>query len=48
MTGDEARYRVGGGRLVEPHAGLAPAEVRERGRKIGGLAQIGEALEVVA
>src|SRR5262249_2513026 len=47
-VGKEARERVGGGALVDPHAVLSPAQVLERVRESGRLAQIGEGLEANA
>ena len=48
VAGDEARQCVGGGALVDPHAVLSLAQILERARESGRLAQIGECLEAAA
>src|SRR5262249_60647857 len=48
VTGDEARERIRGGGLIEPHGLFLPAERSERGDEIGRLAHVGESLQTVA
>src|SRR5262249_15359333 len=48
VAGDEARERVRGGDLIEPHGLFLPAERSERADEIGRLAHVGEGLQTVA